>query len=375
MAENQDGQERTEEASAKKLADARKKGQVPRSRELSTMLVTIAGASAILAGGGQLASSMTGLFEYRLSTEFLLQPDASQLPSQLYTLLLQGLLAIWPVVLATVLAAIVSSVVLGGWTFNLSLKLERLDPIKGLTKLFSLRSLGELVKSIIKMVVIGTAAVLIVELMSDDILTLGLQAPEAAIVNSSGLLVWFFLVVSLPLILIAAIDVPWQMWNYKKELRMTRQEVRDEHKESDGRPEVKAKLREMLQAAASRMMMEKVPTADVVITNPTHFAVALKYDEARMRAPTLVAKGADVVAARIREVAGENNVSIVESPRLARAIYANTQLDQEIPAGLYLAVAQILTYVYQLRSWRDLGGVYPQAPEPEVDDSYLTSFE
>lgn len=375
MAENQDGQERTEEASAKKLADARKKGQVPRSRELSTMLVTIAGASAILVGGGQLASSMTGLFEHSLSTEFLLQPDASQLPSQLYTLLLQGLLAIWPVVLATVLAAIVSSVVLGGWTFNLSLKLERLDPIKGLTKLFSLRSLGELVKSIIKMVVIGTAAVLIVELMSDDILTLGLQAPEAAIVNSSGLLVWFFLVVSLPLILIAAIDVPWQMWNYKKELRMTRQEVRDEHKESDGRPEVKAKLREMQQAAASRRMMEKVPTADVVITNPTHFAVALKYDEARMRAPTLVAKGADVVAARIREVAGENNVSIVESPRLARAIYANTQLDQEIPAGLYLAVAQILTYVYQLRSWRDLGGAYPQAPEPEVDDSYLTSFE
>ncbi|QQD19743.1 flagellar biosynthesis protein FlhB [Spongiibacter nanhainus] len=375
MAENQDGQERTEEASAKKLADARKKGQVPRSRELSTMLVTIAGASAILIGGGQLANSMTGLFEYSLSTEFLLQTDTSKLPSQLYTLLLQGLLAIWPVVLATVLAAIVSSVVLGGWTFNLSLKLERLDPIKGLTKLFSLRSLGELVKSIIKMVVIGTAAVLIVELMSDDILTLGLQAPEAAIVNSSGLLTWFFLVVSLPLILIAAIDVPWQMWNYKKELRMTRQEVRDEHKESDGRPEVKAKLREMQQAAANRRMMEKVPTADVVITNPTHFSVALKYDEARMRAPTLVAKGADIVAARIREIAGENGVSIVESPRLARAIYANTQLDQEIPAGLYLAVAQILTYVYQLRTWRDLGGAYPQAPEPEVDDSYLKSFE
>lgn len=375
MAENQDGQERTEEASAKKLADARKKGQVPRSRELSTMLVTIAGASVILAAGGQLAESMTALFKHSLSTDFLLQPDASALPAQLYSLLLQGLLATWPVILATVLAAIVSSVVLGGWTFNLSVKPERLDPIKGLTKLFSLRSLGELVKSVIKMVVIGGAAALVVNMTANDVLTLGLQTPEAAIVNGSVLIAWFFLFVSLPLILIAAIDVPWQMWNYKKELRMTRQEVRDEHKESDGRPEVKAKLREMQQAAASRRMMEKVPTADVVITNPTHFAVALRYDEARMRAPTLVAKGADVLAARIRELAGEHNISIVESPRLARAIYANTELDREIPAGLYLAVAQILTYVYQLRSWRDLGGAYPQAPEPEVDDSYLKSFQ
>ena len=370
MAENQDGQERTEEASAKKLADARKKGQVARSKELATMMVTMAGALMLIATGGQLAQSMQGIMRGCFSPSFLLSPTES-LPSQLYGLLVHGLLSIWPLMLVTLLAAIIANVVLGGWTFNLSFKFDRLDPIKGLGKLFSVRSLGELVKSIAKMAFIGLAAFLVLQFMAEDILGLGLQDPRQSIANSAALLDWFFLIVSLPLVVIAAIDVPWQLWNYKKELRMTRQEVRDEHKESDGRPEVKAKLREMQQAAARQRMMEKVPTADVVITNPTHFAVALRYDEARSSAPVLVAKGADQVAARIRELAKDNAVTIVESPRLARAVFASTELDAEIPAGLYLAVAQILTYVYQLRSWQTMGGEYPVAPEPEIDDVYL----
>ena len=370
MAENQDGQERTEEASAKKLADARKKGQVPRSKELATMLVTMAGALMLIVTGSYVAEQMQRVMRGSLSPDFLLS-DAESLPGQFFTLLVNGLMAIWPLMLATLAAAIIANVVLGGWTFSLSFKFERLDPIKGLGKLFSVRSLGELFKSIAKMAFIGLAAFFLLKGMTNDILGLGLEAPKEAIVNSSALLVWFFLIVSLPLVVIAALDVPWQMWNYKKELRMTRQEVRDEHKESDGRPEVKAKLREMQQAAARRRMMEKVPTADVVITNPTHFAVALRYDEARSRAPVLVAKGADQIAARIRELATDNAVTIVESPRLARAIFASVELDDEIPAGLYLAVAQILTYVYQLRSWQAVGGDYPEAPQPDVDDIYL----
>lgn len=370
MAENQDGQERTEEASAKKLADARKKGQVPRSKELATMMVTMAGALMLIVSGSYVAEQMQGIMRGSLSPDFLLS-DAERLPGQFFALLVNGLMSIWPLMLATLAAAIIANVVLGGWTFNLSFKFERLDPIKGVAKLFSVRSLGELFKSIAKMSFIGLAAFFLLESMANDILGLGLEDPKEAIVNSSALLVWFFLIVSLPLVVIAAIDVPWQMWNYKKELRMTRQEVRDEHKESDGRPEVKAKLREMQQAAARRRMMEKVPTADVVITNPTHFAVALRYDEARSKAPVLVAKGADQIAARIRELASDNAVTIVESPRLARAIFASVELDDEIPAGLYLAVAQILTYVYQLRSWQAVGGDYPEAPEPDVDDIYL----
>lgn len=374
MAENEDGQERTEEASAKKLADARKKGQVPRSKELATMAVTVSGALTLLVFGGYLAEQMTVMVQHSFSADYLSSTRTAELPGKFYELLVAGMIAMWPVLLVAILAAILANTIMGGWTFNLSAKLDRLDPIKGLGKLFSLRSLGELAKSVLKMSFIGLAAWLLLKLMAADILGLGLQDPVEAILNSSSLLAWFFLYISLPLVVIAAIDVPWQMWNYKKELKMTKQEVKDEAKESDGRPEVKAKLREMQQAAANRRMMEKVPTADVVITNPTHFAVALKYDEARMRAPTLVAKGADVLAFKIREVAGDNNVSIVESPRLARAVYASVDLDQEIPGGLYMAVAQILTYVYQLRSWQTMGGDYPQQPQPEIDDIYLKNL-
>lgn len=374
MAENQDGQERTEEASAKKLADAKKKGQVPRSKELATMAVTVSGAVTLLAVGGSVADGMLNLMRRGLSTDYLVRSEQIDLPGKFYELLLSGLVVIWPLLLVAIIAAILANTIMGGWTFNLSAKLDRLDPIKGMAKVFSVRSLGELAKAIMKMSFIGFAAWLLLKMLASDILALGIQDPAEAIVNSSSLLGWFFLYVSLPLVVIAAIDVPWQMWNYKKELRMTKQEVKDEFKESDGRPEVKAKLREMQQAAANRRMMEKVPTADVVITNPTHFAVALKYDEAKMRAPMLVAKGADVLAAKIREVAGENGVAIVESPRLARAVYASVDLDAEIPGGLYVAVAQILTYVYQLRSWQTMGGDFPEAPKPQVDDVYLKNL-
>ena len=370
MAENEDGQERTEDASEKKLADSRKKGQVPRSKELTTMMVTLSGAAILLFTGGQLAAALQNLLSSSLSPSFLIV-DETEIAGQLYETLVRGLLTIWPLLVMAIVAVVFSSTILGGWTFNLSVKPNRMDPIKGFAKLFSVRSLGELGKALMKMAFIGSAAVFLLSGLADDILGLGLQDPKEAIKNSASLLVWFFFVVSLPLLAIAAIDVPWQLWNYHKELRMTRQEVRDEHKESDGRPEVKAKLREMQQAAANSRMMEKVPTADVIITNPTHFAVALKYDEARMAAPMLLAKGADNIAAKIRELANEHDVPIVESPRLARAVFASTDLDAEIPGGLYLAVAQILTYVYQLRSWEALGGEYPEPPEPEVDDTYL----
>ncbi|WP_269620496.1 flagellar biosynthesis protein FlhB [Zhongshania sp. BJYM1] len=374
MAENEDGQERTEEASAKKLADAKKKGQVTRSKELTTMMVTVGGAAMLVFTGGELAMALKNLLAHSLSSEFLLVENESLIVSRLYTTLVTGLMTIWPLLAIALVAVIVSSTILGGWTFSLSVKMERLDPIKGIAKVFSLRSLGELGKAIMKMVFIGVAAVWLLSGMTDDILALGMQSPKDAIGNSASMLVWFFFVVSLPLVAIAAIDVPWQIWNFNKELKMTRQEVRDEHKESDGRPEVKAKLREMQQAAANNRMMEKVPTADVIITNPTHFAVALKYDEARMAAPMLLAKGADNIAAKIRELANEHDIPIVESPRLARAIFATTDLDSEIPGGLYLAVAQILTYVYQLRSWETMGGDYPDAPEPDVADEYLKNL-
>lgn len=372
MSTEETGQERTEEATPKKLEDARKKGQVARSKELATMLVTIAGAASLLMFGSYIGNRITGIMVQGLSPAVLANTPTTELPSVFYGFLVTGLVAIWPLMALCFLAAIVSSTVLGGLTFSLSFKAERLDPIKGVGKLFSQQSLVELAKSILKVLVIGSSAIVVLMMVTDSLLGLGRMLPERAIADSIGMLGWFFLMVSLPLVVIALVDVPWQLYSHHKQLRMTKQEVKDEMKQSDGSPEMKAKVRQMQQEASRRRMMQAVPEADVIITNPTHFAVALKYDESRGAAPIVLAKGIDEVAFRIRELAKNHDVLIVESPRLARAIYATTDLDAEIPAGLYLAVAQVLTYVYQLRQWHMQGGEYPDAPTPEVADEYLT---
>lgn len=372
MSTEETGQERTEEATPKKLEDARKKGQVARSKELATMLVTIAGAASLLMFGSYIGNRITGIMVQGLSPAVLANTPTTELPSVFYGFLVTGLVAIWPLMALCFLAAIVSSTVLGGLTFSLSFKAERLDPIKGVGKLFSQQSLVELAKSILKVLVIGSSAIVVLMMVTDSLLGLGRMVPERAIADSIGMLGWFFLMVSLPLVVIALVDVPWELYSHHKQLRMTKQEVKDEMKQSDGSPEMKAKVRQMQQEASRRRMMQAVPEADVIITNPTHFAVALKYDESRGAAPIVLAKGIDEVAFRIRELAKNHDVLIVESPRLARAIYATTDLDAEIPAGLYLAVAQVLTYVYQLRQWHMQGGEYPDAPTPEVADEYLT---
>lgn len=371
MSASDDGQERTEQPSAKKLEDARREGQVPRSRELSTMLVTLATATVLYAMGSEMARGFMHLLRFGLSPDFLNTRDPDRLPGLFHNFLVEALWLTWPLLAVSFLAALVAAVMLGGMTFSLSFKLEKLNPLTGIGRLFSMQSAVELFKSVLKVVFIGGVAWVLLRGLSDDILGLSLQTPEEAVENSAGMLTWFFLVVSLPLVLVAMIDVPWQLWSHHKQLRMTRQEVMDEHKESEGRPEVKGRIREMQQAASRRRMMEKVPKADVIITNPTHYAVALRYDESKGGAPVVVAKGIDEVAARIRAIGGEHQVPLVASPRLARAVYASCDLDAEIPAGLYLAVAQILTYVYQLKQWEAMGGDIPAEPEPVVDEQFL----
>lgn len=370
----EDGQEKTEEATPKKREDSRKKGQVPRSKELSTAMVTIAAAVGLFAWGPQIGRDLANLLTVALSPSVLANPDPELMPSLFYGLLVEGLLLMWPLMALCFAAALVSSIALGGWTFKLSLKLDQLNPITGLGKVFSAKSLVELGKSMLKVVFIGAAAYGLLSYLTPSILDLSRHSPEQAMRQSGGMLLWFFLIVSLPLLVIALIDVPWQIFSFNKQLKMSHQEITDENKEANGRPEVKGKIREMQQAAARRRMMDHVPKADVIITNPTHFAVALSYRESGGGAPIVVAKGADEVAARIRALGKANQVPLVASPRLARALFASTDLDKEIPSGLYLAVAQILTYVYQLRQWEDLGGEYPEAPAPVVDDSYLTGF-
>jgi flagellar biosynthetic protein FlhB len=183
-----------------------------------------------------------------------------------------------------------------------------------------------------------------------------------ALIHVAKLCGWSFVACSSALIIVAAIDAPFQLWQHNKQLKMTKQEIRDENKETEGRPEVKGRIRALQHELSRRRMMEAVPTADVIITNPTHYAVALSYDPSRMKAPVVVAKGADLIAANIRAVADKHHVAIVSAPPLARALYASTELDQEIPGGLYVAVATILTYVYQLRATAAAGEMPPETP-------------
>lgn len=371
MSSGEEGQERTEAPTAKRLQDARDKGQVARSRELSTMMVMLSCAAMLLMLGDSLGHGFMTLLREALSPAFLNRSGSQDLPAAFMGVLVDGLWLTWPLMAVSFVAAILASVMLGGVTFSLSFKLEKLNPVTGLARLFSLQSGVELLKSVAKVVFIGGVAWVLLQQLSDDILGLSLQTADAAIASSARLMLWFLLAVSLPLLLIAFMDVPWQLWNHHKQLRMTRQEVIDEHKESEGRPEVKQKIRALQQAAARQRMMSQVPTADVIITNPTHYAVALRYDLRQGKAPILVAKGIDEVAARIRELGNASRVPLVASPMLARAVYASCDLDQEIPSGLYLAVAQILTYVYQLKQWQDLGGDMPEAPQPHVDEQFL----
>lgn len=367
----EEGQERTHEPTPKRLQDAKDKGQVARSRELGSMLVTIACAAVILVMGDSVGQGFMSLLRYCLSPAFLSGRNSDDLPSAFMGIFVDGLWLTWPILVVCFFAAILASVLLGGMVFSLSFKLEKLNPITGIGRIFSLQSLVELAKAVAKVILIGGVGWLLLDHLTGDILGLSLQTADVAVASSIKMMLWFFLLVSLPLMLIALIDVPWQLWSHHKQLRMTRQEVMDEHKESEGRPEVKQKIREVQQAVARQRMMTKVPTADVIITNPTHYAVALRYDLRQGKAPILVAKGIDEVAARIRELAQQSQVPLVASPQLARAVYASCDLDHEIPAGLYLAVAQILTYVYQLKQWEAQGGDMPEAPMPVVDAQYL----
>ena len=367
MAENENGADKSEEPTAKRLRESREKGQIARSRELSTVAVTVGGIGGLLASGGGLASSlmmmMQGTFE--LSRETVL--DEGSMARLLTSSGLLALEAIMPLLVVLLIVSIAGPVSLGGWLFSgkaMAPKFSRMNPGAGLKRMFSTKALVELLKALGKFLVVLTVALLVLNAYQDDLLSIAKQPLDLAIMHSVEIVGWCALWMACGLILIAAVDVPFQLWDNKQKLMMTKQEVKDEYKDSEGKPEVKSKIRQLQREAAQRRMMQAVPEADVVITNPTHFAVALKYDGGKAGAPLLVAKGGDFVALKIREIAQEHQVTVLESPALARAVYYSTELDQEIPAGLYLAVAQVLAYVYQLRQYRAGKG---KRPEPLSD--------
>ena len=372
MAENeQQFQERTEQATPKRLEEARKKGQIPRSRELSMAAVMIAGAGIFIAIQGQIGAHLVDLLHHGLSFDANALIHTDSMTTALADAAVETLIAFSPLLIGLAGAAVLSGVSLGGVVFSsdpLTPKLSKLNPIKGLKRVFGLRGLVEVGKALGKAFVVGACGIAFLAYVSDNILGLSVAPLDIAMTDAGSMVLTTLLICSLSLTLIALVDVPYQIWNHKKELRMTRKEVQDEMKETEGRPEVRSRIRTIQQELASRRMLEDVPEADVVITNPTHFAVALKYDADEMRAPVVLAKGQDHMAAKIRELAIENDVSLFESPLLARALFWTTEIGQEIPGQLYLAVAQVLTYVFGLKTAGENGGPWPELPSIDVDE-------
>jgi len=364
MAEESD-LEKTEDASPKRLEKAREEGDVPRSRELATVTVLLAAGFAMLMMGGQLADALKASMSSGLSFQRAYAYDPMLLLMKISDNIYNLLLAFSPLALILFFVAIASPALIGGWVFSekaLIPKFGKLNPITGFSNMFSKNSVAELVKSIAKAILVGLVSYIVISHDMDSILSLSLLPLNESIAEVNHLLLSSFLAIVSALVLIAAIDVPFQLYQYAEKLKMTKEEIKRESKESDGNPEIKSRIRQQQREMSRRRMMSEIPNADVVITNPTHYAVAIKYKEGGMLAPVVVAKGADAVALKIREIADEHKVQIVESPKLARAIYTHTELEHEIPEALYTAVAEILAYVFQMRIFNKSGGYQPEVP-------------
>lgn len=368
MAESESGQDKTEDPTEKRKKDSREKGEIARSKELNTLAVMLAGAGALLIFGGALAQELMELMRmnFSLSREVIL--DQRSMGTYLLHSGQIALLAIQPVMITLLLAALIGPISLGGWLFaagSMAPKFSRMNPGAGLKRMFSAKALVELLKALAKFFIVLFVALAVLSADIDDLLRIAHEPLDMAIIHSLQVVGWSTLWMACGLIIIAAVDVPVQLWESHKKLLMTKQEVRDEHKDQEGKPEVKQRIRQLQREMSQRRMMAAIPEADVVITNPTHYAVALKYDPDKGNAPVLLAKGSDFLALKIREIAVANNVLLLESPALARSIYYSTGLEQEIPGGLYLAVAQVLAYVYQIRQFRAGKG---KRPDPLQDN-------
>ena len=365
MSEHDSAQERTESATPRRREQARRKGQVPRSRELNTMTVMLAGAGTMAVLGEWMFARLESMLIAGLAAPAHRGFDVDDVVGALGVPAQDALVTFAPLFALLLVAAFAGPAMLGGLVLSadaLAPKLERLNPVRGLKRIFSLQALVELGKTLLKFAVLAGLSIALLAALADDLLALGLMSPLDGLAAAAAHVKLAFVVLAAGLVVIAAVDVPFQIWNHLKRLRMTRQEVKDELKETEGNPEVRGKIRRLQQQAAQRRMMQEVPRADVVLTNPTHYAVALRYTDRPERAPRVVAKGRDLVAARIREIAEDHRVPVCEAPLLTRAIYFNTELGAEIPVALYLAVARVLAYVFELEAARRHGRAAPPFP-------------
>ena len=371
MAEDS-SQEKTELPTARRLEKAREDGDVARSKELSMAMIMIVTSALMIFMGGDIVMSLGHMMTDGLLLDRALIFDAQLLPVHLGTILFEGFWAIVPILLVTLFITLVTPAFMGGWIFSTRAfmpKASKLSPIKGFGRMFGVKAIVELLKAVGKFLLVAGIGLFTLTWYSDGLLGLGKGSPEAAFMQAGEIMAWSVFFMCLSLVLIAAVDVPFQAYQHTKKLKMTLQEVKDEMKDVEGRPEVKAAIRQKQREMSMQRMVDAVPDADVIIVNPEHFAVALSYDQASEGAPKVVAKGVDHMSDRIREVAKENAIEIVRLPTLARAIYYTTELDQEIPEPLYLAVAQVLSYVFSLNN-EMYGDSQAELPQIDVPDDY-----
>ncbi|MDX1490441.1 MAG: flagellar biosynthesis protein FlhB [Pseudohongiellaceae bacterium] len=354
MADNDSSAEKSQEPTQKRLDQAKEDGSIARSRELNTTAILLGGTAAIIAFGAQMSDALALVMSNSFTLDRTQFFDTGAMLRQLGSSIFSAFSSLIPLFIVLLFLAIVAPIALGGWNFSVKAiapKASRMNPLSGLSRMFGRKSLMELAKAVGKVLVVASLALLVLYINTGNILGFQYEPTKPAIANAINTLAWAVLWISCAMILITIVDIPFQIFDHKQQLRMTLQQVKDEMKDTDGRPEVKQRIRNLQYEMSQNRMMGDVPQADVVITNPEHFAVALRYDQQLDAAPTLLAKGGDLVAQRIREIAKENDIPIVSAPPLARAIFFNTEVGHEIPSGLFVAVAQVLAYLHQLKQF------------------------
>ncbi len=370
MAENSDGQEKTEEPTGKRIEESRKKGQVPRSREMGTLSVLLSGVIGLWIFSPLFGSAFERIFKLGFSVERVRLYDPSYLLTALVSAAFIVLVPVFCLAFFVFVCAFIGNIILGGFNFSFEAaapKFNKLNPLNGIKRIFGIQSVVELIKSILKVVFIGSLAYVFIKGSFPSIIALPSHQLPGVIKEALYIMLKVAIGIISAMIPIAALDMWFQKWHNLQQLKMTKQEIKDEMKDTEGKPEVKSRIRRIQYEMATRRMMQDVPKADVVVTNPTHYAVALKYDQTVAHsAPEVLARGIDEQAEKIKEIARENHIVIVESPALARAIYYNTRVGQQIPEGLFAAVAQVLAYVFQLRMYRSRKGLAPRPLPKEL---------
>ncbi|MEI7535756.1 MAG: flagellar biosynthesis protein FlhB [Comamonadaceae bacterium] len=370
---DEDSSQRTEQPTARRLRRARDEGQVARSVELSAAAVTLSATLMFFTMGGAWLSSLSSFFAAGFTFDRKVLDTPALLPAAFASQLTHAFMLLLPVLLLVLVVAVLAAGATGGYLFSLESvmpKASKLNPITGLKRMFGPTAAVELLKALLKVAIVSVVLLLLVDRHSTELLMLGSMALKPALALAGSLISESALWLTFSLVFIAMIDVPYQRFTFMKRMRMTKQEIKDEMKDMEGRPEVKAQIRRRQREVANARMMQKVKEADVIITNPEHFAVALSYDPSSDGAPIVLAKGADHMALRIRMEANNHGVEIFAAPELARALYFTTALEQSIPDALYFAVAQVIAYVFGLGQVQP--GIAPMArPVPKIPASML----